>query len=66
PLTHSIFLSDAYNAWAQQLKNPGPLTPQPPLDWQTALTWNDAALARVNQAIDDADTALSTPNRQGC
>lgn len=66
PLTHSIFLSDAYNAWAQQLKNPGPLTPTPPLDWQTALTWNDAALARVNQAIDDADTALSTPNRQGC
>ena len=36
------------------------------LDWQTALTWNDQALARVNQAIDEADRALSTPNRQGC
>lgn len=34
--------------------------------WQTALTWNPAALARVNQAIDEADTALNQPNRQGC
>lgn len=36
------------------------------LDWQTALTWNKEALARVNQAIDEADTAMSGPNRQGC
>ena len=36
------------------------------LDWQTALTWNTDALARVNQAIDESDNALSQPNRQGC
>lgn len=66
PLTHSIFLSDAYNVWATQKAGPGPLTPQPPLDWQTGITWNTDALARVNQAIDNADTALTTPNRQGC
>lgn len=66
PLTHSIFLSDAYNVWAKNAGGSGPLTPQPPLDWQTALTWNTQALARVNQAIDAADTALATPNRQGC
>lgn len=35
-------------------------------DWQTALTWNTAALERVNQAIDEADTALNQPNRRGC
>ena len=35
-------------------------------DWQTALTRNRAALARVNQAIDEADTAISQPNRRGC
>jgi triacylglycerol lipase len=57
PLTHSIFVSESYN----QIENP----PQP-IDWQTALTWNSDALARVNQAIDEADTALDQPNRQGC
>ena len=36
------------------------------LDWQTALTWNTEALARVNQAIDEADTALENPTRVGC
>jgi len=36
------------------------------LDWQTALTWNTDALARVNEAIDAADTALDGPNREGC
>lgn len=36
------------------------------LDWNTALTWNTEALARVNQAIDESDRALSKPNRQGC
>ena len=35
-------------------------------DWSTALTWNTDALARVNEAIDGADTALDEPNRQGC
>lgn len=36
------------------------------LDWQTALTWNTEALERVNQAIDEADTALERPTREGC
>lgn len=36
------------------------------LPWDTAMTNNTEAIARVNQAIDEADTALSTPNRQGC
>lgn len=57
PLTHSIFISDTYN---QLIK------PATPLDFQTALTWNTDALARVNQAIDESDTALNQPNRQGC
>lgn len=57
PLTHSIFISDAYN---QIIK------PATTLDWQTALTWNTDAIARVNQAIDEADTALDQPNRRGC
>jgi hypothetical protein len=35
-------------------------------DWQTAITWNKAALERVNQAIDESDAALSKPNRRGC
>lgn len=35
-------------------------------DWSTAMTWNAEALARVNQAIDESDTALQQPNRQGC
>ena len=57
PLTHSIFISDAYNQLIQ---------PATPLDWQSAITWNTDALARVNQAIDESDTALQQPNRQGC
>lgn len=36
------------------------------LPWDTGLTWAPAVLARVNQAIDQADTALEQPNRQGC
>lgn len=36
------------------------------LPWDTALTWAPEALARVNQAIDEADTALEQPNRQDC
>lgn len=36
------------------------------LDWQTALTWNTEALERVNEAIDESDTALERPTREGC
>lgn len=36
------------------------------IPWDTGLTWNPEALARVDQAIDEADTALGNPNRQGC
>lgn len=57
PLTHSIFVTNAYNQIVKPAK---------PLDWQSALTWNDAALARVNQAIDESDAALKNPTRQGC
>lgn len=57
PLTHSIFVSDAYN----QIVKPTDL-----LEWDSAITWNSQALERVNQAIDDADSALDRPTRQGC
>lgn len=57
PLTHSIFVSDAYN----QIMNP-----TTPLDRQSALTWNTEALTRVNEAIDESATALDRPTRQGC
>ena len=57
PLTHSIFVTDSYNQITQA---------KPSWDWQTALTWNADALARVNRAIDESDTALQQPNRQGC
>lgn len=57
PLTHSIYVTDDYNTV---------MKPQPPWDWQTALTWNTDALARVDRAIDEADTALQKPNREGC
>lgn len=57
PLTHSIFVSSTYNELEE---------PADPLGWQTAITWNDEALARVNRAIDESDTALKQPNRQGC
>ena len=36
------------------------------LPWTTSITDSPDALARVDQAIDDADTALAKPNRQGC
>ena len=36
------------------------------LSRETALTDNPAAMARVNQAIDEADSALKRPDRQGC
>lgn len=36
------------------------------LPWDTAITWAADALARVNQAIDESDTALSTPSGEGC
>lgn len=36
------------------------------LGWETAITFNPEALARVNQAIDEADTALNRPTRDGC
>lgn len=57
PLTHSIFVSNAYNELVK---------PATPVDWQSALTWNTKALARVNQAIDEANTALEQPTGQGC
>ena len=57
PLTHSIFVTDSYNQITQA---------KPPWDWQTALTWNTDALARVNRAIDESDAALQQPTRQGC
>jgi len=34
--------------------------------WDVAMTNNAEAIARVNQAIDEADGALGTPNRRGC
>ena len=57
PLTHSIYVTDTYNTTTKA---------SPPWDWQTALTWNTAALARVDQAIDESATALQQPNRVGC
>ena len=57
PLTHSTFVTDDYNQITKA---------NPPWDWQTALTWNTDALARVNRAIDESDTALQGPTRQGC
>lgn len=57
PLTHSIFVTDAYNKMMKAT---------PPWGEQTALTWNTDALARVDRAIDESDTALRQPTRQGC
>jgi len=57
PLTHSTYVTDAYNQLTKA---------EPAWDWQTALTWNTDALARVNLAIDESDTALQGPTRQGC
>lgn len=36
------------------------------IGWESAITDDPGAIARVNRAIDEADTALSTANRQGC
>jgi triacylglycerol lipase len=36
------------------------------LGWDTALTWNDQSGSAVVEAINGADTALETPNRDGC
>lgn len=70
-----------FSAWAQDVSSEvipwracwhGPLvhwigwSDQLGLSRDTALTDNPAAMARVNQAIDDADIALKRPNRQGC
>ena len=74
-------ITSRYSAWAEGLSDrvmPHRVCWQAPLthsiyvsdqikaSWETALTWNKAALERVNQAIDAADTALKGPNRQGC
>lgn len=52
--------------WAAALTHSIFISDAAKLDWQTALTWNTDALARVDQAIDEADSALGQPNRQGC
>lgn len=36
------------------------------LPWETALTWDPRVLEVVRSAIEGADGALETPNRQGC
>lgn len=36
------------------------------IGWDKAITNNPDAMARVNQAIDDADQAMKQPDRQGC
>ncbi|PRC43661.1 hypothetical protein C6A85_000000104195 [Mycobacterium sp. ITM-2017-0098] len=36
------------------------------LPWETGLTWDPRVLDVVRAAIDGADGALATPNRQGC
>ncbi len=56
PLTHSIFVSAKFS---------GKPVPDP-ADFNNALTWNPKALAAVETALQQADTALTTPNRQGC
>lgn len=35
-------------------------------DWSSGITWDPKALAAVDRAIIGADTALSSPNRDGC
>ena len=52
--------------WSAPLTHSIFLSDAAKLDWSTALTWNEESLARVNQAIDDSDTALDQPNRVGC
>ena len=36
------------------------------LTWESAITWDPVVLGAVNDAVKNADTALSKPNRQGC
>lgn len=36
------------------------------LAWETALTWDPRVFGAVREAIDTADGALATPDRQGC
>ena len=70
-----------YSAWATDVSDAtipwrtcweGPLlhtiyqAAQLQVPWDLAMTNNTDAIARVNQAIDQSDNALSTPNRQGC
>ncbi|MFZ4497171.1 MAG: hypothetical protein ACOYN7_06945 [Candidatus Nanopelagicales bacterium] len=42
------------------------MKPAEPLDWQSALTFNAEALARVDQAIDESDAMMVNPTRHGC
>ena len=73
--------SSRYSAWATDVPDSiipwrtcweGPLlhsiyqAAQLQVPWDLAMTNNTEAIARVNQAIDEADTALEQPNRQGC
>ena len=36
------------------------------LEWKTALTWDPAVLEVINTALQDASTAMDSPNREGC
>ena len=67
---HAVGVSDAViphrACWSAPLTHSIFVSDYAKLDWNTALTWNTAALARVNAAIDSADSALSQPNREGC
>ena len=73
--------SSRYSAWATDVSDAtipwrtcwsGPLlhtiyqAAQLQVPWDLAMTHNTDAIARVNQAIDEADSALTKPNRQGC
>lgn len=74
-------ITSRYSAWAEDVSDEvipwrtcweAPLTHSiyvsdaAGIPWDTGLTWNPDALARVDQAIDEADTALGNANRQGC
>lgn len=36
------------------------------LPWTYSITWDPQVMTAVNNAVKDADNAMSTPNRQGC
>lgn len=36
------------------------------LDWKTALTWDPQVFEVLHQALQDAHTAMDSPNREGC